>query len=143
MKFFRILLFSNHRKIFICSNFLCHFVFLWRSHSYIFSYRNVCISFLKDSHSQMFFIVGGLKNFAIFTVKRVTIYLYFHTVICISPSLRSSCLQMFFTTGILKIFAIFTGKHLSWMYFLGAFQPATFLKRDSNKDVFQWILQNF
>ena len=98
---------------------------------------NVCISFLEDSRSQMFFIVGVLKNFAIFTVKHVTIYLYFHTIICISPSLRSSCLQMFFTTGILKIFAIFTGKHLSWMYFLGAFQPATFLKRDSNKDVFQ------
>ena len=59
---------------------------------------------------------------------------------------KSSHLQMFFKIGVLKNFAILTPKHLCWSLFLiklHAFRPATLLKRDSNKDVFLWILQNF
>ena len=97
---------------------------------HIYFHTIMCVSpFLRSNRSQMFFIVGVLKNFTIFTGK--------HVVLFISPSLRSSCSQRFFIIGVLKNFAILTGKHMSQMYFLGAFWPATSLKRDSSKDVFQ------
>ena len=40
------------------------------------------------------------------------IRMYFHTIMCVSPSLRSSHSHMFFIVGVLKYFAIFTGKHV-------------------------------
>ena len=40
------------------------------------------------------------------------IRMYFHTIMCVSPSLRSSHSHMFFIVGVLKNFAIFTGKHV-------------------------------
>ena len=85
----------------ICSIFLCHFVFLWSNHSYI--------------------------------------YLYFHTIMSASPSLKSSHSQMVFIIGVLKNFAIFTGTHLCWMQFLRAFRPATLLKRDSNSFFIEYL----
>ena len=85
----------------ICSIFLCHFVFLWSNHSYI--------------------------------------YLYFHTIMSASPSLKSSRSQMVFIIGVLKNFAIFTGTHLCWMQFLRAFRPATLLKRDSNSFFIEYL----
>ena len=52
---------------------------------------------------------------------------------------------MLFKVGFSQI-EIFAGKHLCWSLFsikLQAFRPAILLKRDYNKVVFQWILQNF
>ena len=48
--------------------------------------------------------------------------------------------------GVLKNFVIFTGKHLHRSLFwikLQVLRPVTLLKRDSNTDVFPWILRNF
>ena len=45
----------------------------------------------------------------------------------IADSVFSSVPEVFFKKGVLKNFAKFTGKHL---------RPATFLKRDSDTDVF-------
>ena len=60
--------------------------------------------------------------------------------------LRSSHLSCSIEKTVLKNFAIFTGKHLCWSLFLiklQDFRPATLLERDSNTDVFPWILQSF
>ena len=48
--------------------------------------------------------------------------------------------------SVIKNFAIFTGKRLCWSLFLiklQAFRSATLIRKDSNTDVFLWILQNF
>ena len=53
---------------------------------------------------------------------------------------------MFYKIGVLKTFAIFTRKHLCWSLFLINFQvfrSAALFEKDSNTDVFLWILQNF
>ena len=53
-------------------------------------------------------------------------------------------LNKFYKKVVLNHFPIFTGKHLCWSLFiikLQAFMPASFLKRDSNADVFLWILR--
>ena len=58
---------------------------------------------------------------------------------------RPSRSQMFLKVVVRKSYAIFTGKRLRWSPFLIKFQsfrPATLLKRNSNKSVFLWILQN-
>ena len=53
-------------------------------------------------------------------------------------------MQTFFKIDVLKNFAIFTGKHLCWILSLIKLQAfKLLLKRDSNTDVFLWILQNF
>ena len=47
---------------------------------------------------------------------------------------------------VLKTFATFIGKHLCWSLLLiqlQACKPPTLLQRDSNTDVFIWILRNF
>ena len=54
--------------------------------------------------------------------------------------------EVFCKKGVLKNFANFTGKHLCWSIFLimlQALNPATFLKRESNTEVFLWNLRNF
>ena len=53
---------------------------------------------------------------------------------------------MFFKTSVLKNFSNLTLKHLWWSFFLIKLQPwrlAILLKRDSNTDVFLYIIQNF
>ena len=60
--------------------------------------------------------------------------------------LRTSHRKCSVKKGVLKTFAIFTGKHLCWSLFLIKLQPwrpATLLKRDSNTDVFVWIVRDF
>ena len=60
--------------------------------------------------------------------------------------LRSSRSQRFFKIGVLKNLTILTGKHLCWclvLIKLHGLRPATLLKRDSNIDVFLWVLRNF
>ena len=66
--------------------------------------------------------------------------------VVLQPATRSSRSQMFFKKAVFKNFAIFTGKHMCWILFVTkflAFRAATLLKRDSNTDVFLWILRNF
>ena len=70
-----------------------------------------------------------------------------HTLDKFSFTFRSRCSQIILKIDrCLKNFAIFTGKHLRWSLFLimlQAFRPATLLKKDSDRGVFLWILQNF
>ena len=56
---------------------------------------------------QMFFKIGVLKNFAIFTGKHPCWSLF---LIKLKPNIG----HMFLKTRVLKKFAIFTGKHLCW-----------------------------
>ena len=59
---------------------------------------------------------------------------------------RSSHQRGSVKTSVIKNFAIFTGKRLCWSLFLiklQAFRSATLIRKDSNTDVFFWILQNF
>ena len=51
--------------------------------------------------------------------------------------------QMFFKIGILKNFAIFTVKYLCWSLFLIKLESWKRLKRESNRGVSLWALQNF
>ena len=55
---------------------------------------------------------------------------------------RSSCLQIFLKIGVIKKLAKLTRKQLCRSLFL-TIRLATFLKRDSNTNVFLWILRNF
>ena len=59
----------------------------------------------------------------------------------ISSFYRSRPPEVFSKKGVLKNFAVFTGKHLCWNLF--ADLQVYNLKRDSNADVFLWILRNF
>ena len=59
---------------------------------------------------------------------------------------RSKCSQLFFKIDVFKNFALVTGKHLCRSLFLiklQIFRLTTLLKRDSNTDLFLWILRNF
>ena len=70
----------------------------------------------------------------------------FHKLQLISVPDRSTRSQMFFKIDVLKDFAIFRGKNLCWSLFLVKlqdFRPTTLSNRDSNRDVFLWILRNF
>ena len=51
--------------------------------------------------------------------------------------------QIFFKIGILKNFAIFTVKYLCWSLFLIKLESWKRLKRESNRGVSLWALQNF
>ena len=89
---------------------------------------SVIMNFFQDSFIFLFYFQRK-----IFLYSNFTIYLYFHTVTCVSPSLRNSHSQMSFIVGVLKIFTL---THLCWILFLDALRPVTLLKRDSNIDVF-------
>ena len=55
------------------------------------------------------------------------------------------CLIIFFKTSLFKNFAMFTGICLCWIHFLINLRTEGlhfYLKRDSNKGVFLWILRN-
>ena len=63
-----------------------------------------------------------------------------------SPSNRSSHQRCSVKKVVRKNSAIFTGKHICWSPFLTKLQAvraAAILKRDSNTNVFSWILQIF
>ena len=65
--------------------------------------------------------VFALTFYAISFFFDAVIPIYFHTVMCVSPSLRSSRSQMFFIVDVLKNSAIFTGKHV--LLFIYIFIP--------------------
>ena len=73
-----------------------------------------------------------LNNFIQFSMQHIT-------------TIRSSRSQMFLEIGVLKVCNIHR-KRLCWSLFLVKFQawrPVALLKRDSNRDVFLWILRSF
>ena len=115
----------------------------------------------------MFFKIGVLKNFAIFTGKNLCwpLHTFFYRTptlaacrfsrrTCFCPELlwkhelnvRSSHQSSSVKRGVFRIFASFTGRQLCWSLFLielQTFRPAALLKIDSNTDVFPWNLQDF
>ena len=107
----------------------------------------------RSRHSQMFFKIGVLKDFALFTGKKlcwslfltnfqawrpatllkrdssIGIFSFFYITPPVVASVRSSHPEMFCKKGVLKNLAKFTGKQLCWSLFFnkvaGLFSPNT------------------
>ena len=109
---------------------LCPVIYFCHIHNSLLHYIIITVIIAEVLSGFIYFLtiekyLFALAFYAMLFFFDEVIRIYFHTVMCVSPSLRIAvrrCSQVF---------------RCSWMYFLGAFQPATFLKRDSNKDAFQ------
>ena len=92
----------------------------------------------KTADNRLFWKSDALRRKRLFTQGKV-----FGVRLIITRSRHRRCSVK---RGVLKNFANFTGKHLCWSLFLimlQSFNPATFLKRDSNTGVLLWSLGNF
>ena len=107
----------------------------------IYIWKNVFSNLMQHPFCIFFFFF-----FSFFIVMNVDLKIFIktHVLLYFYNETRSSH-QRYSIKARLENFAIFTRKHLCWSLFLvklQAFRAAILLKRDSNKGVFLWILQN-